>query len=370
MSELKQTPNYPDHVAAGAKIVPFAGFEMPVSYSGIIEEHEAVRTAAGLFDVSHMGEFVVSGPDTWKFVNSIVTNNCDTLVDNGALYTVMCRDNGTVVDDLLVTRLGPEKALIVVNASNIDKDFDHMQKQLAGDVKLENDSEQYALLAVQGPASRDVLKACPSFAAAAEQIDEVGYYRCFSIHHGGSEIIISRTGYTGELGFEVFIPTGHARNIWNELLENGASHGLVPIGLAARDTLRFEAAFCLYGHELDDETTPLQAGLRWVVKLKKASFTGRDALIAEKKQGSTKRLAGFVLDGRNIARQGYEVLANGKVVGRVTSGTFSPTLKQSICMAYVDTTVSSDAEFAIQIRNKAVPMTQVDLPFYASRARA
>jgi aminomethyltransferase len=370
MSDLKRTPLYDAHVAAGAKMVPFAGFEMPVSYSGILEEHDAVRERVGLFDVSHMGEFIVSGAGTWDYLNQLVSNNVAKLVDNGVIYTVMCRENGTVVDDLLITRLAPERALVVVNASNIDKDYAHMSAFLRDDVTLENVSDDYALIAVQGPASLALLKSIPRFSDQSERLPGIGYYQCLPADDG---VIISRTGYTGERGFELFVPSALAMPVWQELMEHGAALGVQPIGLAARDTLRFEACFCLYGHELDDETNPLEAGLNWVVKFKKGDFVGRDALAAAKAAGLAKRLVGLEFEGRNIGRQGYDVIHDGAVVGRVTSGTFSPTLKKSLCLAYVDGSVldsSSDVNsLAVQVRKRVLPAARVDIPFYPSRAR-
>ena len=368
MPELQKTPLYDAHVSMGARMVPFAGFEMPVSYSGIIAEHTAVRERVGLFDVSHMGEFVVSGPDTWEWLNRIVTNNVARFPDDGVLYTVLCRENGTAVDDLLITRLGPERALVVVNASHIEKDYAHMSALVEGDVTLENHSDRWALLAVQGPESRALLGECPSFAPVRDRIDQVGYYRYLSFESDGGTMMLSRTGYTGELGFEIFVAPDSAAALWKEIVSHGQSRGVQPVGLAARDTLRFEAAFCLYGHELDDETTPLEAGLRWVVKLKKGDFVGREALLRQKQNGAHKQLVGLELDGRNIARQGYDVLVNSEARGRITSGTFSPTLGKSLALAYVDGEVAAAERVDVAIRNKTVSARRVDIPFYPSRA--
>jgi aminomethyltransferase len=372
MTKLKKTPLYEVHAALGARMVPFAGYEMPVSYTGIIEEHDAVRERVGLFDVSHMGEFIVSGPGTFEYLDSVVTNNCGKLAADGVLYTVMCRENGTVVDDLVISRLADDRALVVANAANIEKDLLHLNLLLPPDgVELADKSDDYALLAVQGPDSRELLKRCPTFVPARDRLDEIGYYRYLSLEAGGDELLVSRTGYTGEIGFELLVPAARALAIWNELMENGREFGLSPVGLAARDTLRFEASFCLYGHELDDETTPLEAGLAWVVKFKKPGvFVGRDALLAEKNDGSTKTLMGLELEGRNIARQGYPVMRGEEVVGKVTSGTFSPTLKKSLCMAYIDADrTSGETAYSIQVRKKQVAASVAQLPFYSSRAR-
>jgi aminomethyltransferase len=373
MTTHKRTPLYEAHLAAGARMVPFAGYDMPVSYAGLIEEHTAVRERVGLFDVSHMGEFIVSGPDTWTYLDHVVTNDCSKLPDDGVLYTVMCREDGTAVDDLLVSRISADRALVVVNASNIDKDWDHMKWAAAkfprNRLELHNESDAWALIAVQGPKTRELMKATPMLAPLRDQIDGMAYYRWRAFDSPDGNVIVSRTGYTGELGFEVFVPPARATELWNQLLEAGRPMGVAPAGLGARDTLRFEASLCLYGHELDDETTPLEAGLNWLVKLGKKEFIGRDALLREKEHGSKKKLHGFELDGRNIARQGHAIMRGDAVVGRVTSGTYGPTLKKSLCMAYVDAD-SDQAELAVQIRAHTVPAKRVPIPFYPSRARS
>ncbi len=369
---LKRTPLYEAHLAAGGKMVPFAGFEMPVSYAGGIEEHTAVRECVGLFDVSHMGELVVSGPDTWRYLDHVVTNDCSKLPVDGVLYTAMCHQNGGVVDDLLVTRLADDRALVVVNASNIDKDFSHMKWAASNlsrsRVELHNASDDWALIAVQGPRAHELVKATPMLAPVHAEIDAISYYRWRSFESPGGRVIVSRTGYTGERGFEIFVPPSRAAALWNELLATGAAFGVAPAGLGARDTLRFEAALCLYGHELDDQTTPLEAGLLWLVKLDKPEFVGRAALVRERERGSKRKLVGFELEGRNIARQGYAVMRGDAMVGKVTSGTHAPTLKKSLCIAYVDAD-SVDAELTVQVRAHTVPVTRVPLPFYKSRAR-
>jgi len=372
MTKPKKTPLFEVHTSLGAKMVSFAGFELPVSYAGIIEEHAAVRERVGIFDVSHMGEFIVSGPGTFEYLDRLVTNNCGKLADDGVLYTVMCRENGTVVDDLLVSRMAGDRALIVVNAANIEKDYRHMESLLPAEgVVLEDKSNDYALLAVQGPKSRELLGSCATFEPVKDRFGQVEYYRHFRFATDGDEIIVSRTGYTGELGFEIFLPAARARAVWEDIASNGNAFGLSPIGLAARDTLRFEASFCLYGNELDDETTPLEAGLNWVVKFKKqGGFIGREGLLAGREGGPKKTLVGLGLEGKNIARHGYPVMSGDEVVGRVTSGTFSPTLSRSLCMAYVDADrLGGGRSYSIQIRKKQVGAQITPLPFYASRAR-
>ena len=372
MTKLKKTPLYDVHTSLGARMVSFAGFEMPVSYKGIIEEHAAVRERVGIFDVSHMGEFIVSGPGTLEYLDRVVTNNCSKLQADGVLYTAMCRENGTVVDDLLVMRLADDRALVVVNAANIDKDYQHMASLLPADgVVLDNRSDYYALLAVQGPRSRELLGSCATWEPVKERLEALAYYRHFRFGDGRDEVIVSRTGYTGELGYEIFIPAARARAVWDEVMSKGAEFGLSPVGLAARDTLRFEASFCLYGNELDDETTPLEAGLKWVVKFKKpGGFVGKEALLSEDASGPKKTLVGLELEGKNIARHGYPVMSGNEVVGKVTSGTFSPTLAKSLCMAYVDSDRLGDEKaYTVQIRKKQVGARVTPLPFYASRAR-
>lgn len=372
MTTHKRTPLYEAHLAAGARMVPFAGFEMPVSYSGLIEEHTAVRERVGLFDVSHMGEFIVSGPDTWAYLDRVVTNDCSKLPPDGVLYTVMCRDDGTAVDDLLVSRISDERALVVVNASNIDKDWDHMKWAAShfprNRLELHNASDEWALIAVQGPKALELMKATPMLAPVKDQIDDMAYYRWRAFASPDGNVIVSRTGYTGERGYEVFVSPARARELWDQFLEAGKEFGVAPAGLGARDTLRFEASLCLYGHELDDATTPLEAGLQWLVKLGKHEFIGRDALVREKERGSKRKLHGFELDGRNIARQGYAIMRGDAVVGKVTSGTYAPTLKKSLCMAYVDAD-SDHADLSVQVRAHALPAKRVPIPFYPSRAR-
>lgn len=370
MTEIKRTPLAGHHEALGARMVEFAGFLMPVSYGSIIEEHRAVRERVGIFDVSHMGEFLVRGAGARTFVNEIVTNNCSKLEKGAVQYTAMCHENGTVVDDLLVFAVDDDRLLLVVNASNIDKDWKHVRSFDRNGVDVENRSDDYALLAVQGPRCREVLTSCPLFHGVESQIGEMGYYHGFSFEHEGAEILVSRTGYTGELGFEIFLPPANAPLFWEEILRSGGEYGIMPIGLGARDTLRFEAAYCLYGHELDEETSPLEAGLGWVVKLKKDHFRGIEALREEKKNRSARTLVGFELEGRNIARQGYAVFKDGAVVGKVTSGAFSPTLEKSLSMASIRTDAKDPAgNYQIDIRNKKVQARITPLPFYQSRAK-
>jgi aminomethyltransferase len=319
-----------------------------------------------------MGEFIVSGPDTWRYLDHVVTNDCSRLPADGVLYTTMCHENGGVVDDLLVTKLADDRALVVVNASNIDKDFSHMKWAASNlsrsRVELHNASDEWALIAVQGPLALEAIKGTPMLAPVRDEIDGLSYYRWRSFESPGGRVLISRTGYTGEKGVEIFVPPARAADLWMELLAAGKPYGAVPAGLGARDTLRFEAALCLYGHELDDETSPLEAGLSWLVKLDKPEFVGRAALEKQKQKGIKRKLVGLELDGRNIARQGYAVMRGDAMVGKVTSGTHAPTLKKGLCMAYVDAD-SIDADLTVQVRAHTVPVKRVPLPFYKSRAR-
>jgi aminomethyltransferase len=368
-AELKRTPLAAEHESLSAKMVPFAGFLMPVSYGSIIGEHRAVREKAGLFDVSHMGEIRISGSSATEFVNRLITNDCTKLSPGAVQYAVMCREDGTTVDDLLVCRMAETEYLLVVNASNIEKDFEHMFSVRENDTIIDNLSEDYALLAVQGPLSREVLGSCPLFATVVEQIDEIPYYHFFSFLHDGDRIIVSRTGYTGEVGFEIFTPPALAPLFWRSILKAGEHLDISPVGLAARDTLRFEASFCLYGQELDDQTSPLQAGMGWVVKLRKDGFIGKEALVNEKKNGPSKVLIGLELEGRAIARPGFPVMAGERIVGRVTSGNFSPTLKQSLCMVFVESGEKTTDNFTVEVRDKQIEARKVPLPFYKSRAK-
>jgi len=367
--ETKKTPLYDAHIKHGGKIVEFAGYLMPVQFKGIIAEHTTVRERVGLFDVSHMGEIEITGPGAVEFTDYVVTNNVAKLEIGQICYTVACNEKGKALDDLLVYRFGDERILLVVNAVNTKKIYNHLREVKWDDVDVVDRTPEIGQIAVQGPLSRELLQKSPSFSGVAEKIKELKYYRFFTFEIDGSEVILSRTGYTGELGFEVYLPAVLTERVWEELLEVGSDLGVEPIGLGARDTLRFEASFCLYGHELNEETSPLEAGLSWLVKLKKGDFIGRDALLREKEEGPARRLVGFEIEGRQIARQGFPVKLNGEVVGAVTSGTFAPTLKKSLAMALVSSRkVTDDGGYAIEVRGKDVEVKKVPLPFYRSRS--
>ena len=359
--DLKRTPLHDEHVALDARLVPFAGFAMPVQYpTGIRAEHEAVRTAAGLFDVSHMGEFRLRGGDALALVDRITTNDASGLDVGQAQYSVMCLPDGGIVDDLLVYRLGEDDYRLVVNAANIAKDWRHVREHAGGlDVELEDESEEVALLALQGPDAREFLAAHTDLA-----LEEIGFYRFRRGAVEGVEGVVSRTGYTGEDGFELYLPASEAPGVWRALLAAGRSAGLRPAGLGARDTLRLEMGYALYGHDIDEETTPLEAGLGWLVKLEKGDFVGRDALMRQREEGVERRLRGFRLTERGFPREGYAVLYDGREVGPVRSGTVSPTLGHGIGTVYLPAGASEGDPLAVVIRDREVAGEVARLPFY------
>jgi aminomethyltransferase len=352
--ELRRTPLYDEHKALGARLVPFAGYELPVQYEGITAEHEAVRNHAGLFDVSHMGEVVFRGPQAEEAVQRLVTRDVSRLAEGQAGYAAVCYENGGTVDDVLVYR-SPDDFLVVVNAANREGDLAHFLEHTGDlDVEIVDESDDWALLALQGPGSEGILQ---NFTDT--DLLSLRYYRYETGEVDGSYAVISRTGYTGEDGFELYVRPGDAPAIWRRLVEAGAT----PAGLGARDTLRLEAGMCLYGNELDPETTPLEAGIGFAVHLdKEQGFVGREALEKEKNEGLRKKLVGFEVEGRGIARHDYPVKADGETVGRVTSGTRSPTLGKAIGLALVSPGVED--RFEVEVRGKAVAARAVPLPFY------
>ena len=357
---LRRTPLHDRHVAAGARLVEFAGWEMPVQYRGVIEEHRAVRGAAGLFDVSHMGELRVAGAGAERFVQSLTPNDVSKLAPGRAHYSALLTAEGTFVDDILVYRVAGEEILIVVNAASVAADFAWASAQPREGCTLEDVSDRYALIAVQGPKAPAILQRLTPAPLA-----EIRYYRFAPGEVCGCAAVISRTGYTGEDGFELFLAPGDAATVWDALLDAGADDGLVPAGLGARDTLRLEAGMALYGHEIDRETTPWEAGLDWIVKLDKGEFVGRAALVAARERGPARRLVGFEVTGRGIARDGHRVTIGGRDVGRVTSGTFSPTFERALGMALVETASAvAGAAVEIDVRGRAVPARLATLPFY------
>jgi len=361
MSELKHTPLYEEHVALQAKLVPFAGFEMPVQYpTGIRAEHEAVRTAAGMFDVSHMGEFLVTGPEALDFVSYVTSNDPARLGEGQAQYSMFCRDDGSSVDDLIVYRLGEQRFRLVVNGANLAKDWDHLTPLAARfDVRLADESDDIGLIALQGPRAQEILAPLCS-----EELDPVGFYEFTTGTVAGVPGVISRTGYTGEDGFELYVPADRTAALWRDLLDAGRTVGLIPAGLGSRDSLRLEMGYALYGNDLDDGTSPLEAGLSWLVKLGKGDFVGREALQAQKDTGLTRRLRGFRLADRGFPRPGYDVVFDGEVVGTVRSGTLSPSLDAGIGTAYLPPEAAIGDPVAIRIRGRDLEAQVVQMPFY------
>ena len=364
---LKRTPLIDLHQELGGKIVPFAGWSMPIQFAGVIEEHLCVREKAGLFDVSHMGEIEVRGPGALDYLQHLVTNDVDTLTDGGILYSVMCYENGGIVDDLLVHRYNEEHYFLCVNASNTDKDFEWAVRQADGfDVRVENISAQTAQLALQGPRAVEILKTLTPV-----DLDAIGYYRFERGPVSGSQCVISRTGYTGEDGFELYLPSQEAAALARKILSAGEPFGIQPIGLGARDTLRLEMGYALYGQEISQDIHPLEARLGWVVKLdKRGGFTGRDALVAAKEKGVTRRLSALKVLERGVPRPHYKILRNGSPVGEVTSGTFSPSLNAGIALGFVPADRAKPGEtYEIEIRGRGVQAQVVPLPFVPSHVK-
>jgi aminomethyltransferase len=370
---LQTTPLHAAHVALGAKMAPFAGYDMPIQYTGILDEHRAVRTAAGLFDVSHMGEFRVRGPQAEAFVQRLVTNDAAALVDGKAMYAVLCHESGGAVDDLLVYRLGPDHFLLVVNASNRGKDWDHAQGVLAEgrfEAEMTDESDRTSLLALQGPKAFEIFEAATGMDAS-----HIPYYHFEEAAPGAvvgaQHAIVSHTGYTGEKGLELYVENEAAEAVWNAILAAGEAHGLRPAGLGARDTLRLEAGYCLYGHELTDETTPLEAGLGWVVKPDAKEFVGREALVAQKAAGVPRRLVGLVCDGRGLPRDGFTVTDEaGAPVGTVTSGSQSPVLGTGVALALVENRpdlTAAGTRLAIDVRGRPLAATVTKPPFHTPK---
>jgi aminomethyltransferase len=359
---MKQTPFTDIHIALGAKMHEFAGYNMPIEYSGIIDEHLTVVNSVGVFDVSHMGEFWVKGPNALEFLQRVCSNDASKLELGKAQYSCFVNEKGGIVDDLIVYHFEPEKYLLVVNAANIEKDWNWCQTHNTMGAELENASEWMAQLAIQGPKAKDLLQELTSVDLSA-----IPYYAFTTGSFAGVDnVIISNTGYTGAGGFELYFYPEHGHKIWNALFEKGADYGIKPIGLGARDTLRLEMGFCLYGNDLDDQTSPLQAGLGWITKFAdNKPFIGREVLEKEKLEGVTRRLCCFELLDKGIPRHGYEILnAEEKVIGQVTSGTISPVLKSGIGMGYVMPEYATiGTSIQIKIRNKNLKAVVVKPPF-------
>ncbi len=357
---LKRTPLYAAHRRAGAKMVEFAGWEMPVQYRGVIEEHLAVRGKAGLFDVSHMGEIEVRGAGALEFCQRLTANDVARLQVFQAQYSFLLNEQGGVVDDVIIYRVKPEAYFICVNASNIDKDFTWLSRRAGAAVEVENHSAMYAQLALQGPVAEDILQPL-----LAQPLAALKSFHFVFADVAAISCMVARTGYTGEPGFELYCHCDAALGLWDALMIAGESQGLIAVGLGARDTLRLEKAYPLYGHELDDSTTPLEAGLEWVLKLGKPAFFGRDRLLQQQQQGVERKLVGIEALEPGIPRGGYSVSKGGVKIGAITSGTKSPSLGKAIALAYVASAEAwIDNRLDVEIRGRQIPVKIVSLPFY------
>jgi aminomethyltransferase len=359
---LRRTPLHAVHRESRAKMVPFGGWEMPVEYAGLIAEHMAVRQAAGLFDVSHMGEFEVEGPGALAFLQRVTCNHVGKLIDGQAQYSALPLPNGAAVDDVIVYRRSAESYLLIVNASNIEKDWNWLQRQEPGACELRNRSDELALIALQGPQSEAILARL-----TAADLRGLKYYHFTTGEVAGCAASISRTGYTGEDGFEIMVENRHAEPVWLALMDKGRESGLVPAGLGARDTLRLEARMCLYGNDLDEGTSLIEAGLGWIVSFDpaKGDFIGREALTAHKQSGAPRKLVGFEMTGRGIARHGYPVHIGDEACGVVTSGTYAPFLQKNIGLCYLPSSrCAVGTEFDVDVRGRRVAARVVPTPFY------
>jgi len=358
---MKRTPLYQTHVSAQAKLVDFAGWEMPIQYSGVVDEYQTVRTAAGLFDVSHMGRLTVEGSDAVTFLRLVTTTNPNPLAVGAAQYSMVCNPTGGIKDDIFIYRLAPTRFLVCVNASNREKIFSWFcSKAPQGDVRLEDESGYLAQIALQGPQSPQILRAvCPDAA------DQLKPRQCLETAILGSQGIVSRTGYTGELGYELYLPSSSATAVWEALMKAGEKAGIKPCGLGSRDLLRLEVGYLLYGNDMDEQTTPLEAGAAFAVDFTKGEFIGRPVLIEQKEKGPAKKLVGFELIEKGVPRHGMNVLADGKDIGVVTSGNLSPRLQKGIGLASVSSAFSQPgARFQIDIRGRLQDAVCVKLPFY------
>ena len=358
---MKNTALTHVHKALGAKLVPFAGYMMPVQYEGVNIEHETVRNSVGVFDVSHMGEFLITGPNALPLIQKVCSNDAAKLFDGKAQYSCIPNDSGGIVDDLIIYRLNEEKYVLVVNASNIQKDWDWISSHNDMNAEMKNLSDDFSLLAIQGPKAAEAMQSLTSV-----DLENMKYYTFEVADFAGIEhVIISATGYTGSGGFEVYCKNSEVEQVWNKVIESGSDYGIKPIGLAARDTLRLEMGFCLYGNDINDSTSPIEAGLGWITKFSK-EFTNSENLKKQKDHGTERKLVAFELDDRGIPRHDYDIVdSNGKKIGIVTSGTMSPTLKKGIGLGYVPSVFTDvGSKIFIQVRKKAIPATVVKLPFY------
>ncbi len=358
---MKNTALSDKHIALGAKMVPFAGYNMPVLYEGVNIEHDTVRNAVGVFDVSHMGEFVLRGPNALALIQKFTSNDASVIADGKAQYTCMPNGKGGIVDDLIIYRVNQNEFFIVVNASNIEKDWNWMSSLNDLGVEMENLSDQYSLLAIQGPKAAEAMQSLTDV-----NLKDMVYYTFTHGKFAGIEnVMISATGYTGSGGFEIYVKNEDVNHVWDKVFEAGASFGIKPIGLAARDTLRLEMGFCLYGNDIDDTTSPLEAGLGWITKFTK-EFTDSDFLKKQKEEGVKRKLVAFEIVDRGIPRHDYPIVdANGTVIGKVTSGTMSPSMKLGIGLGYVTIeNAALESEIFIEIREKGIKAKVVKLPFY------
>lgn len=362
MEDVKKTALFASHENCGGKIIDFAGWALPVQYQGIIPEHEAVRNAAGIFDVSHMGEVEVKGEEAFAFVQNLVTNDISVLEDNQVLYALMCYEDGGVVDDLLVYKFSNNFFYLVINASNVDKDFQWMLDNKGSfKVSLENVSGKISEVALQGPKAQQVLQKLTD-----TNLEDIKFFYCNrNVVISGVKCLVSRTGYTGEDGFEIYTDNERIALVWDKVLEAGKEEGLMPCGLGCRDTLRFEATLPLYGNEISKDITPLEAGLGYFVKLNKENFIGKDALVKQKEEGLRRKLVGFEMRDKGIPRHGYEAAVKGEVIGFVTTGYFSPTLKKNIGLALIDVNYGElGNNIDILIRNKPLKAEIINKKFY------
>jgi aminomethyltransferase len=358
---MKNTALTQKHIDLGAKMVPFAGYNMPVQYEGVNAEHDTVRNGVGVFDVSHMGEFLLKGPNALALIQKVCTNDAAVLFDGKAQYSCMPNGKGGIVDDLIIYRIDAETYFIVVNASNIEKDWNWISSHNDLGVEMQNLSDAYSLLAIQGPKAAEAMQSLTSI-----DLSNMTYYTFQYGNFAGIEnVMVSATGYTGSGGFEVYVKNEDAEKLWDTVFSAGANWGIKPIGLAARDTLRLEMGFCLYGNDIDDSTSPLEAGLGWITKFTK-DFTDSDLLKAQKEAGVKRKLVAFEMVERGIPRHDYPILdADGNTIGKVTSGTMSPSMKVAIGLGYVSTSHSAlDSEIFIEIREKGIKAKVVKLPFY------
>lgn len=360
---MMRTAFYDLHKEFGAKIIPFGGFEMPVQYKGIMEEHRKVRTSVGVFDVSHMGEFVVRGKNSESFLNYVTTNDVSKLVPGKIQYSAICFENGGIVDDLLVYKIDENHFMLVVNASNIEKDFSWLNTNLIDGVEITNNSNEISLLAIQGPKSIETLQKLTEI-----NLSEMKYYTFKTGKVSGVEMLVSRTGYTGEIGFELYFDVSQSEKIWREIFKAGSEFGIEPIGLGARDTLRLEMGFCLYGNDIDYNTTPIEAGLGWITKMNKNNFIGKKIFENQITNGTERKLVGIKLNEKSVARHGYNILSNNEIIGIVTSGTFSPSLDCGIALGYINSKKCEIGNLIeIDNRGRKISATIVPIPFYNNK---